>query len=90
MAIALSIRFFEKQFSNKAMVIFSTNKKNTEKCGKKVQKDDDGEKMFAETYMFKKVFAEDNFSSSPHPLPTTFQKNNGPSLMGTSYLDVLL
>ena len=47
-------------------------------------------KMFAETYMFKKVFAEDNFSSSPHPLPTTFQKNNGPSLMGTSYLDVLL
>ena len=39
----------------------------------------------------KKVFAEDNFSSSPpHPVPTTLQKNNGPSLMGTSYLEVLL
>ena len=25
-----------------------------------------------------------------HPLPTTLQKNNAPSLMGTSYLDVLL
>ena len=37
------------------MVIFSTNKKNTENVEKKgLQKDDDGEKMFAETYMFKK------------------------------------
>ena len=34
--------------------------------------------------MEKNMFAEDNFSSPP-PL----QKNNGPSVMGTSYLDVL-
>ena len=40
------------------MVIFSTNKKNTEKCGKNcLQKDDDG----------KKTFAEDNFSFPPPP-----------------------
>ena len=51
------------------MVIFSTNKKNTENVEKKgLQKDDDGEKMFAETYMFKKkMFAEDNLSSPPPP-----------------------
>ena len=43
------------------MVIFSTNKKNTEKCGKNcLQKDDDG----------KKTFAEDNFSFPPPPQPS--------------------
>ena len=37
------------------MVIFSTNKKNTEKTGKNcLHEDDVGKKTFAETYMFKK------------------------------------
>jgi len=48
------------------MVIFSTNRKNTEtKMEKNVCRD----------ICFKKIFAEDNFSSPPPPL----QKNNGPS-----------
>ena len=48
------------------MIIFSTNKKNTEKkmnkivCTKKMLK-----KRFAETCMFKNIFAEENFSYLP-------------------------
>ena len=72
------------------MVIFSTNKKNTENVEKSVCKKMMEKKRLQRHICSKKVFAEDNCSSSPHPLPTTFQKNNGPSLMGTSYLDVLL
>ena len=50
-----------------------------------LQKDDDGKKCLQRHICSKKMFAEDNFSC-PYP----FKKNNGPSLMGTSYLDVLL
>ena len=56
MAIALVITFFVKYF-NKAMVIFSTDEKNTEKKRKKncLHEDDVG----------KKFFTEENFSYPP-------------------------
>ena len=57
------------------MVILSTNRKNTKKMGKNcLYEDDVGKKMFAETYMFIKMFPEKKNFHSP------FQKNNGPSL----------
>ena len=41
------------------MVILSTNKKNTKKNGKNcLYEDDVGKKIFAETYMFIKMFLE--------------------------------
>ena len=44
------------------MVILSTNKKNTKKMGKNcLYEDDVGKKMFAETYMFIKMFPEKKF-----------------------------
>ena len=78
LATAPLIRFCEKQF-NKAMVIFSTNKKNIEKIWKKI--------VCKKMKMEKKCLQKIIFSSPPPP--PTLQKNNGPSLMGTSYLDVL-
>ena len=56
MAIALVITFFVKYF-NKAMIIFSTDEKNTEKKRKKncLHEDDVG----------KKFFTEENFSYPP-------------------------
>ena len=66
MAIALVITFFVKYF-NKAMVIFSTDEKNTEKKKRKkncLHEDDVG----------KKFFTEENFSYPP------LQENNDPSL----------
>ena len=57
MAIALVITFFVKYF-NKAMVIFSTDEKNTEKKKRKkncLHEDDVG----------KKFFTEENFSYPP-------------------------
>ena len=52
-------------------------KKGKKNCS---HEDDVGEKMFAETYTFKIMFAED---------PSPPQKNNGPSLMATTVLSIL-
>ena len=64
MAIALVITFFVKYF-NKAMVIFSTDGKNTEK--KK------GKKIVCTKMMLEKNFSQKKISH-------TLQENNDPSL----------
>ena len=66
MAIALVITFFVKYF-NKAMVIFNTDEKNTEK--KK------GKKIVCTKMMLEKNFLPKKISHTP-PL----QENNDPSL----------
>ena len=70
-AIALLIKFFDK-YSDKALVIFSTNKNKNIWKKNCVQGDDDRKKNVCGDIC---LHAEDNFSSPP-----SLQKNNGPSL----------
>ena len=65
------------------MVIFSTNKKNTENIWKKnvCKKMTIEKKMFAKTYMLKKKCLQKIISHLPPPSP--LQKNNGPCLSCT-------